>query len=932
MAEKAKRDLLEELRKLKEEGYDTIANLTGDIIVRVDEEGCWTYLNDTACEFWDGSREELLGRSFADYLHPGDMEKTFASVLKTSQSGSLIKDLVNRQKTPLGWRFVQWNATPLYRDGKYIGFQSTGRDITRYKQMEESLRESEEKHRRLFETMSQGVLYQLADGHIFSANPAAERILGLSLDQLKGKTSMDPRWKMITEEGERVPGDEHPAMLALKTGEIVGPVTRGVFIPERNEYVWLSVTATPLFLPGEDKPYQVYAVIDDITAKKRNEEKLRKQQRLTTTILEKLPIGIAVNTMEPMPKVELINDNFTRIYDLNKDSLSTTVSFWEAAYEDEHFREKLKSRVFSDMESGDPERMQWPDIPITKNGKIVRYVSARNIPLEEEGLMISTVMDVTKRKQAEEELLKSKDKAEELQLRFKTLFEKSPVSIIIHDKDSGEVIDANQAGFIAYGFNSLEELQANNFWGESPYSATDALNLIRKASREGTQVFEWKSIKTSGETFWELVTLTPITIDNVERILATSIDITRQKQKEQWEKILYEIANATFVTSDLEELIAQIKEHLSGLINTSNFYIALYDKDSGMLSIPYEHDEKDNIYSWLADKSMTGLVVKEGKAWFIHKREIEELVQSGKIDMIGNMCEVWLGVPLFMGQEVIGAIVVQDYHDPQAYNTESREILEFISNQVSLAIQRQRIFEDLVKAKDKAQESDRLKSAFLANMSHEIRTPMNGIMGFAELLQDPNLSDEQQRKYFQVIERSGDRLLNVIDDIVDVSRIEAGLIDLNLAGSNINDQLEYVYNFFEPEAKGRGLKLDLSVKLPHKWANVYTDREKLFAVLTNLVKNAIKYTPRGRIEFGCRKEGSFYKFFVRDTGIGIPGDRRQAIFDRFVQADIEDKQAMQGVGLGLSISKAYVEMLGGQIWVESEPGKGSVFYFTIPVH
>ena len=932
MPERTKQELLEELHQLKKERYDAIANLTGDIIVHVDKAGNWIYLNDVACEFLGGSREELLGRAFTDYLHPEDKEKTSAFVLEVLRAGRPVKGLVNRQKTPLGWRFVQWNAAPLYREGEYTGLQTTGRDITGYKQMEESLRESEEKHRRLFETMSQGVLYQAPDGIIFSANPAAERILGLSLDQLKGKTSMDPRWKMITEEGEKVPGDEHPAMLALKTGEIVGPVTRGVFIPERNAYVWLSVTATPLYLPGENKPYQVYAVMDDITAKKRNEERLKKQQQLIIKILGKLPIGIAVNTVGPESKVELINDNFTRIYEISNEDISTPDSFWKAAYEDEKFREEMKNRVLSDMESGDPERMQWHDIPITRDGEIVKYVSAQNIPLDAEGLMISAVMDVTKRKQAEKELLKSKEKAEELQLRFKTLFEKSPVSIIIRDKDSGEVVDANQAGCASHGFTNLEGLKTNEFWGEPPYSAADALTMIREASREGMKVFEWRSKKASGEPFWELVNLTPIMIDGVKRILATSIDITRQKQREQRERVLYEIANTTFITSDLEALIAQIKEHLSELINTSNFYIALYDKDTGMLSLPYEHDEIDNIFSWPAEKSMTGLVIKEGKVWFLHKQDIEDLIQSGTIDLIGNMCEVWLGVPLFLEQEVIGAIVVQDYHDPHAYNTESREILEFVSNQVSLAIQRQRIFEDLVKAKEKAQESDRLKTAFLANMSHEIRTPMNGIMGFAELLRNPKLSDERQHRYIGIIMESGERMLNVINDIVDISRIEAGLIDVDIAWSNINEQLEYVYNFFEPEAEAMGLQLELSEKLPDSRARIQTDREKLFAVLTNLVKNAIKFTPKGRIEFGCREQGPLVEFFVRDTGIGIPEDRRQAIFDRFVQADIEDKQAMQGSGLGLAISKAYVEMLGGQLWVDSEPGRGSAFYFTIPGH
>jgi len=238
--------------------------------------------------------------------------------------------------------------------------------------------------------------------------------------------------------------------------------------------------------------------------------------------------------------------------------------------------------------------------------------------------------------------------------------------------------------------------------------------------------------------------------------------------------------------------------------------------------------------------------------------------------------------------------------------------------------------EDLYKAKEKAEESDRLKSAFLSNMSHEIRTPMNGILGFSDLLKEPNLTGEQQQNYIRVIEKSGERMLNIINDIVSISKIEAGLMEVNITKSNINEQIEYVYTFFKPEIETKGIQFSFKNSLPFRESIVNTDREKLFAILTNLVKNAIKYIERGSIEFGYTKKGEYLEFYVMDTGIGIDSDRQKAIFERFIQADISDKQALQGAGLGLSISKAYVEMLGGKLWVESEEGKGSTFYFTLP--
>lgn len=243
---------------------------------------------------------------------------------------------------------------------------------------------------------------------------------------------------------------------------------------------------------------------------------------------------------------------------------------------------------------------------------------------------------------------------------------------------------------------------------------------------------------------------------------------------------------------------------------------------------------------------------------------------------------------------------------------------------------RKNMINELIIAKEKAEESDRLKSAFLANMSHEIRTPMNGILGFAALLKESNLSGAQQNEYIKIIEKSGERMLNIISEIVDISKIESGLMEVYLKATNINEIIEYVYDLLKSSAEDKKLHFSYTASLSSKEATIYTDGEKLYSVLTNLVKNSMKYTDFGMIEFGYNKRGDYLEFFVKDTGIGIPKDRQEAIFKRFIKADISDKMARQGAGLGLSIAKAFVEILGGKIWVESEEGKGSVFYFTLP--
>ena len=238
--------------------------------------------------------------------------------------------------------------------------------------------------------------------------------------------------------------------------------------------------------------------------------------------------------------------------------------------------------------------------------------------------------------------------------------------------------------------------------------------------------------------------------------------------------------------------------------------------------------------------------------------------------------------------------------------------------------------EELYLSRTKAKESDRLKSAFLANMSHETRTPMNGILGFSKLLENPNLTGEKQQQYISIIQKSGARMLNIITDIVSISKIESGQMELNIQELNINEQIEHIYTLFKPECEKKGMQLLFRNALPSGEAILKTDSQKVFSILTNLVKNALKYTEEGKIEIGYARKGNYLEFYVKDTGIGIPEDRKEAVFERFIQADIADKRALQGAGLGLSISKAYVEMLGGKIWVESEKGVGSQFNFTIP--
>jgi len=259
----------------------------------------------------------------------------------------------------------------------------------------------------------------------------------------------------------------------------------------------------------------------------------------------------------------------------------------------------------------------------------------------------------------------------------------------------------------------------------------------------------------------------------------------------------------------------------------------------------------------------------------------------------------------------------------EEYLAQNEELIESIERI-------QKINKEFQLAKQKAEESDRLKSAFLANMSHEIRTPMNGIIGFSEMLTDQNLDHESRNEYVKIVVDSSKQLLGIVNDILDISRIEAGLVFMVKEEVNVNELMNTLYAFFEPQAQQRNIGLRVTLALNNTASFILSDRMRLRQILTNLLNNALKFTTTGEVVFGYTfKEGTL-QFFVKDTGIGIPEALYEKIFEPFRQAELDISYHYGGTGLGLSISRKLVELLGGKIWLVSQPGKGSEFYFTIP--
>lgn len=246
--------------------------------------------------------------------------------------------------------------------------------------------------------------------------------------------------------------------------------------------------------------------------------------------------------------------------------------------------------------------------------------------------------------------------------------------------------------------------------------------------------------------------------------------------------------------------------------------------------------------------------------------------------------------------------------------------------------QQKSIEQELINAKEKAEESERLQASFLANMSHEIRTPLNSIIGFSELLADPVFDEEQKLEFARLINKGGNNLLEVITEIMDFSKLEAGKLKINRKSFLVSDLLKDLHKEYFYTAKDKEIQLLLEFSDEIKELSINSDEVKLRQVIINLLGNALKFTRTGSITLGANLKEDFVQFHVQDTGIGIPDEAKNMIFERFRQLESHMIRNHGGIGLGLAISKSLVELMGGTIWLESMVGKGTTFYFTIPLH
>ena len=415
------------------------------------------------------------------------------------------------------------------------------------------------------------------------------------------------------------------------------------------------------------------------------------------------------------------------------------------------------------------------------------------------------------------------------------------------------------------------------------------------------------------------------------------------------------------------ELIEFALEHAVKLTN-SNF---------GCFHILKPDHQTLELYSWQEEGSIIKVIpqkheiIQNPEIWAEYSNKNKPLFQNAKdkstegeeISTVNSITNRLLSVPVFdKNQLVLVASVANkdtNYDDIDAKQLsiylhevwkivlrmrsdfalkESEQVLkqqneEFNAVNDDLNESNQRILEinkELIRSKEKAEESDRLKSSFLANMSHEIRTPMNAITGFSELLRIPGLEHDTVNQYVEIINANSQQLLSIIDDIIDISRIEAGQVSVSNNKININKLLNEVSCIFKPLANNKGLDFIVECGLDDEKAMTITDETRLRQVLNNLLSNSIKFTTEGSIKLGYIFSNNNFEFYVKDTGIGIAREHFEIIFERFRQVESGMSRKYGGTGLGLTIARMLAELLDGRIWLTSELGKGTTFYFSLP--
>ena len=874
--------LLSKRIKANEEKYRLLVENQSDLLVKVDPDGSFIFVNNNYCKVFGKNEDELIGKKILPLVHKDDRESTEEAMKKLFVPPYSCY-LEQRAMTQNGWRWFGWSDKAVVNSiGEVESIIGVGRDITERVEAENHVKlnrkrlEIAEKMAKLgsweFDTVNQNnwwskQMYEFfrfnSEDGIPSINDYLEHIHPEDLDFVAHvlQTMME--------------GNE-PPLKNFRTNPKYGTIKHlkpTYQLVKDNKGKILSINGT------------VLDITDTVNAEN---QLLESREELSITLMS---IGDGVIATDTSGKITRMNPVAEKLTGL-------TINKAAGMHLEEVFRifdsetnQKVECPIYKVLKTGQTVDLSNHTVLLSHNGQNYHIADSAAPIVDKDGIIKGVILvfsNVSSKYKVQNELNKERN-------LLRSVIDALPFSLYIKDLRGRKLL-----------INKTEEVYTGKTIDEI-IGKTDH-ELYSKEYAEKFSIDDSRVLK-NGERIIDRIESVPIANEG-ERWIST----TKLPWKDEQGNTIGLIGFGIDIT---ERILAQqkIRKLSEGIEQSPNAVIITNEKGH----IEYVNPRFKEMTGYNADRVMGKLprILKP-------KKGNEKLLKNIWGEISNN--RKWKGDFLSKnnsGEEFWESISISPITNDKQEITNYLFIIEDIT-------ERKQMIEDLTEAKKRAEESDQLKSAFLANMSHEIRTPMNGILGFAELLQEQDVQEDTRKKYLEVIDRSGRRMLNIINDIVDISKIEAGQISIFKQEFHLNELINEQFNFFFKETKEKDLNFTCKTALEYPDDLIFTDKSRLSQVLSNLIKNAIKFTHQGEIEFGYIQEKNMLQFYVKDSGIGIDKKIANSIFERFRRGDNKLSRNYEGAGLGLSISKALVEMMGGSIGIESKHGKGSTFYFTIP--